>query len=1217
TGWLRSVDLANPEAGWQELFPSGFSRILGLSTGIDGNLYYSEFGGNGNLWVLEYTLTTIPAIVNQPLNQTVIERDPVTFSVTVNGTAPFTYQWQKNGVNIPGANAISYTIPSVSLADAGNYRVVVTNEYGSVTSNAATLTVEPYNAAPVAKILTPLTTTKWSVGDVIQYSGIATDEEDGTLPPSAFEWEVDLWHVDCPTCGHFHPGPGAPDGVTSGSFIADNGGETSHNIWLRLHLIVRDSKGRIGRDSVDIYPNKVDITIESTRPGLEVALGSSSVTPYTKTMVVNALITTVAVTPQTFGDSVFTFTSWDHGGPATQEIRIPSVNTTFKANYFGAFDDKKNLALQKPVFASTELGGNTAGAAVDGLPNSRWESIHNVDPQWIYVDLGAVYSINRVVVHWENAKARDYRIEISNDINNWGTPVKTVVGNNQDLNDWEVAGTGRYVRIYGTSRTTIYGYSIFELEVYGAASGTGNISPSVALTAPVNNATFTAPANITLTATASDPDGSIAKVEFYNGNQLLGEATSSPYTFNWTNVGPATYTITAKAIDNQNAVTTSSPVIIVVGNEAENQLPTVTITSPVNNSIFTALANITFSANASDSDGSIVKVEYFNGSQSIGESLTSPYTITWSGIAAGTYTITAIATDNKNATSTSAAITVVVESGQVNENLALQKPIFASSIENGGTPVNGANDGIMNTRWSSQFSDPQWIYVDLGAVYDINRVKIYWEAAKASNYQIEVSNDINNWGTPVKVVTGNNASENDWAVSATGRYVRIYGTTRTTVYGYSIYELEVYGTAAGTNQLPTVGITSPANNTVLTAPATITINATAEDSDGSVALVEFYNGTQKIGEDASSPYSITWSGVAAGTYTITARATDNQSGVTISAPVTVVVEAVVENQVPIVSITSPANNTVHTAPATITINATATDSDGSVVLVEFYNGTQKIGEDASSPYSITWSDVVAGTYTITAKAIDDDGDFAVSTPVTITVENVVGNVNLALQKPVYVSSIENGAFAAPYAVDGIMNTRWSSQFSDPQWIYVDLGAIYNLSSIKIYWEYAKARDYRIEVSNDINNWGNPVKVVTGNEAAYNEWAISATGRYVRIYGTSRTTMYGYSIFELEVYGSSTAKYSDLFNADYDEAQQMSVYPNPISTEVFVQATFNSASHVNVIIIDAGGFVVYDKDFENKTGSFEQLINIADLPKGVYVIKLFSGDQVYSQKMVKD
>jgi hypothetical protein len=107
-------------------------------------------------------------------------------------------------------------------------------------------------------------------------------------------------------------------------------------------------------------------------------------------------------------------------------------------------------------------------------------------------------------------------------------------------------------------------------------------------------------------------------------------------------------------------------------------------------------------------------------------------------------------------------------------------------------PASNAVDGDPGTRWSSDFSDPQWIAVDLGSPAEITRVRLNWEAAYASRYAIEVSDDGQAW-TVVKSVTRSAAGEDDEQISARGRYLRIRGTERGTPFGYSLWELEVYG----------------------------------------------------------------------------------------------------------------------------------------------------------------------------------------------------------------------------------------------------------------------------------------------------------------------------------------------------------------------------------------------------------------------------------------
>jgi beta-glucanase (GH16 family) len=206
------------------------------------------------------------------------------------------------------------------------------------------------------------------------------------------------------------------------------------------------------------------------------------------------------------------------------------------------------------------------------------------------------------------------------------------------------------------------------------------------------------------------------------------------------------------------------------------------------------------------------------------------------------------------------------------------------------------------------------------------------------------------------------------------------------------------------NNLPTVSITAPASTAVFESPASITFTSSAADNGGSVAKVEYYNGATKIGQATANPYSFTWSNVAAGTYAITARATDNLGGITVSIALSVKVNqgTAPVNQAPSVTLTAPANGASYNAPASITITANASDNDGTVAKVEFYNGSQKLGEDASSPYSYTWSNVAAGTYTISVKAFDDKGASTTSGSVSVTVKTVV--VDACSSIPAYVEN---------------------------------------------------------------------------------------------------------------------------------------------------------------------------------------------------------------------
>lgn len=126
-------------------------------------------------------------------------------------------------------------------------------------------------------------------------------------------------------------------------------------------------------------------------------------------------------------------------------------------------------------------------------------------------------------------------------------------------------------------------------------------------------------------------------------------------------------------------------------------------------------------------------------------------------------------------------------------NIALSKTTTTST----GTGAD-AVDGNLGSRWEGAASDPQWIYVDLGATYDITKVILRWETARASSYQVQVSDNAADWTDIYSTTTGAGGIDTLTGLTGTGRYIRMYGTVRATGYGYSLWEFEVYGTAAAT-----------------------------------------------------------------------------------------------------------------------------------------------------------------------------------------------------------------------------------------------------------------------------------------------------------------------------------------------------------------------------------------------------------------------------------
>src|SRR5450755_508674 len=203
-------------------------------------------------------------------------------------------------------------------------------------------------------------------------------------------------------------------------------------------------------------------------------------------------------------------------------------------------------------------------------------------------------------------------------------------------------------------------------------------------------------------------------------------------------------------------------------------------------------------------------------------------------------------------------------------NIALHQPTTASSIQGPSWPASNATDGNLSTRWSSAFSDPQWLEVDLGSTQSICQVVIHWETAYAKAFQIQVSNDNSTWTTIYSTTTGTGGTQT-LNVTGSGRYIRMYGTVRATQYGYSIYEFQVYASSGGTGG-DTVTVTNPGTQSSTVGTA-VSLQIQASDSASGQTLTYSATGLP-AGLSISSSGLISGTPTTAGTSSITVTAKD-------------------------------------------------------------------------------------------------------------------------------------------------------------------------------------------------------------------------------------------------------------------------------------------------------------------------------------------------------
>ena len=325
SGFIR---ILNPSTAQATNFITGASQPVDIHVGADGSLYYLA-RGTGSVMKVSYSATLSPVITTQPKSQLISAGYQVTFSVAASGPSPYSYQWMRNGVNISGATASSYKF-ATTLADNGaQFRVRVSNAYGSASSNTATLSVTS-DKPPTSQILTPAVGATYFGGMVVNYSGSASDKEDGTLPASAFTWRVDFHHDS-----HVHPFIPPTTGSKTGTFTMPNRGEVSSNVYYYITLKVVDSVGLTSTTVRYILPRKANMTFATQPAGLKISLdgGSGRITPFTVTGVVGIIRSIAAPSPQTLNGLSYNFQSWSDGGARSHEISTPAVNTTDTANF--------------------------------------------------------------------------------------------------------------------------------------------------------------------------------------------------------------------------------------------------------------------------------------------------------------------------------------------------------------------------------------------------------------------------------------------------------------------------------------------------------------------------------------------------------------------------------------------------------------------------------------------------------------------------------------------------------------------------------------------------------------------------------------------------------------------------------------------------------------------------------------------------------------------
>ena len=312
-----------------QTFVAGAANPVDLVIGPNSDLFYVDFDGG--------TIRRITATgANQPPTA-VIQAAPTS------GPAPLTVQFNGGGSSDPEGTALTYAwdldgdglyddatgvTASWTYQSPGNVTAgLLVTDAGSATGTASQV-ISVGNSPPVPVISAPTSALTWKVGDLINFSGSATDAQDGTLPPSALSWSLVLQH--CPSNCHTHQLQTWP-GVGSGSF---NAPDHEYPSYLELTLTAMDSGGASASTTVRLDPQTVALSFQTSPTGLSLAVNqTSSATPFARTVIVGSANSVTATSPQTLNGLSYGFSSWSDGLGQSHTIVAPATNTSYTATY--------------------------------------------------------------------------------------------------------------------------------------------------------------------------------------------------------------------------------------------------------------------------------------------------------------------------------------------------------------------------------------------------------------------------------------------------------------------------------------------------------------------------------------------------------------------------------------------------------------------------------------------------------------------------------------------------------------------------------------------------------------------------------------------------------------------------------------------------------------------------------------------------------------------
>jgi len=854
----------------------------------------------------------------------------------------------------------------------------------------------------------------------------------------------------------------------------------------------------------------------------------------------------------TYNEEYWGVVSIEDTGPATPDKVHPKLVYYTLQEKWAPANEKRNLALDKPVYASSVEGGRAdlvAANAVDGNHLTRWSSAAS-DPQWIYVDLGAVYNIGQVVLRWEDAYAAAYEVQVSYDANTWTTVYSTTDG--QPYTNFiyldDNRARARYVRMHGTARATPYGYSLWEFKVFEPLTDNVAVGKTAYASAVEDN--------IPQLGAASAIDGNFAS-RWSSDIPVPSPPIEDDY-IQWIYIDLGAYYDISQVVlrwepayakeykiqTSSNGADWTDVYVEMNGNGMDDYIdfaPAITTRylrlycikrgTPYGYSLWELQVKgiIHF---PSDEGGCQIGAFIADWAKSA--------TFPWGG--------------EQGIQNYEAVIQREVAVVKLYAKIVDEFPMAdCLTISNHGTsatvPLIDINPKISDT------GSPPILGNIINGDFDIY-INNWAQQAKAYGKPLYISFDgeMNGaWGEPMgSEHVGSGYANGGGTLNGYGDPAKPDGPER---YVDAWRHIHGIFKAVGADNVAWVWA----------------VNNTDWPADSWNEFENYYPGDAYVD----------WLGVDGYNWNF-----DDIGWLTF--------EDVFE---------------------TALYRLRAINADKPIMLAEFGCAQQKPDDPPSHDKSVWITDcfnLLKTTYPYTAVEcfiwfdmdkernwlIDSDGNTAPRTALSDPYFKSKGDpgtptINPALNKAAVASSVEGPAYAAAKAVDGNLTTRWSSTGQNPgnpapwiQWVYVDLGTTHYINQVVVRWEAAYASSYEIQVSDDAVNWTPAYSTSTGDgNNDYIAFSPLAHGRYVRLYCLERgpAWAWGYSLWELEIYGTTNPPPAANFVAD---------------------ATSGSAPFVvNFTDTSIGNITAWSWDFGDQRTSTEKNPSHKYPTPGVYTVSL--------------